>query len=128
MAFELPLFDVAFKANADLSDVQYHLCVVDLSTDVSIGTATANTDTIVGVLQNKPGSAEAAQVRVLGISKVVAGAALTPGCLVTSDTSARASTIVGGSATIYTCGLTLDSTTGAGEMVSVLLTHQGRNG
>lgn len=128
MAFELPLFDVAFTANTDLSSRQFYLCKVDLTADVKVGTVTANTDTIVGVLQNKPGSAQAAQVRVFGVSKVVASGAITPGCLVTGNSSAQAATIIGGSATVYTCGLSLDTTANSGELVSVLLMHQGRNG
>lgn len=126
MAFELPLFDVAFKANADLSSLQYHIVKLDTANDVRIGTCSATTDTPVGILQNKPGSLQAAQVRVFGISKVVASAAMGPGSMVATAANAKAANIATGIAGTYSLGLSLDTVANAGEVASILLTHAGR--
>lgn len=124
MAFEVPLFDVAFSTNADLSSLQYHL--VKVTGAVQVGTCSATTDTPVGILQNKPGNAQAAQVRVHGVSKLVADAAITAGNLVCTAANAKGTTVAINGTAAYTIGIALDTVTAQGEVASVLLTHAGR--
>ena len=124
MAFEIPLFDVAFSTNADLSSLQYYM--VKVTGAVAIGTCSATTDTPVGILQNKPGSAQAAQVRVHGISKAIADGAVTAGSLVATSADAQAAMTATGNVAVYTIGIAMDTVANAGEVCSVLLTHAGR--
>lgn len=64
----------SFEASADLSAKQY--CFVKLGTDGKIAAATATTDAIIGVLQNKPTSGQMGEVVILGITKISADATL----------------------------------------------------
>jgi len=52
-------FDATIAAGADLSSLQYHVIGI-------AGTIATTTDAAIGVLQNKPKSGEAAQVKVIG--------------------------------------------------------------
>lgn len=75
--------DITLPAGADLSAYQYHFAAVDAS---GYGTITsAATTPNLGILQNKPSAAgQAARIRVAGISKLVAGAALNEGDMLAS--------------------------------------------
>src|SRR3989304_416990 len=126
MAIEVPLMDLAFKANADLSTLQFYLVKLDTTAALQIGTCSATTDNPVGVLQNKPGSLQAATVRVQGVSKAVCGGALGNGSLVTTNASSQAAGVGTGVTTSYTLGFALDTVTTAGEVVSIFLKHAGR--
>ena len=67
--------DITLPAAADLSSYQYHFVTVDANGRGTI--TTAATTPVIGILQNKPSAAEApARIRVSGISKLAAGAAL----------------------------------------------------
>ena len=74
-----------FIAGADLTSSKY--CLVKLHTDGTVIVATANTDNIVGVLQNKPASGENALVRFKGTSKVKTGGAISIGAWVSATTA-----------------------------------------
>lgn len=124
MALETPLLDIAFKADADLSSLQYH--IVKVTGEWQCGTASATTDTPLGVLQNKPGSLQAAAVRILGISKVVAAGAITAGNLVGTHSNAKGTAVTAGGTAAYSLGMALDTVAASGEVVSVLLMHAGR--
>jgi len=69
-----PVLDISLEAAEDLSSYQYHF--VTLDSDGKVQLLNAAGDTVIGVLQNDPGSGEEASVRVLGVSKVVANDAL----------------------------------------------------
>lgn len=77
------------QAAADLSTFQYHLVRYSAANAVNLAVL-AVTSNLLGVLQNKPKSGEFATVAYGGISKVVAGAAITAGDLLTTSTSGRA--------------------------------------
>jgi hypothetical protein len=108
--------DLSYITSADLSALQYHLVKDDgLGGLVS---CTAASDVSVGILQNNPASGRDAQVRPVGISKVVCGAAVAAGDLLTSDSTGRAVTasthnmVVGqartagaGAGTVISCSL-----------------------
>lgn len=85
-------FEGSLNSTNDLSAKQFFIVKVDVSNDHSVVLAAAGTDPIVGVLQNKPKAAQAALVRFLGTTKVVAGGTVTRGDLVTSDSAGKAVT------------------------------------
>lgn len=64
--------------------------IVKQDTDGTMILAAASTDKIVGVLQNKPAVGQAALVRLLGTTKVVAGGSIGVGAWVTSDGNGKA--------------------------------------
>lgn len=78
MAFEDDVMDMSFGTILDLSAAQYRF--VKLSGDNMVVLCNSVGDTPIGVLQNKPvGSATTpgvARVRIMGISRVVAGGAV----------------------------------------------------
>lgn len=120
MAYEIGIgADFPFEAAADLSAKQFFFVKVDSAGKVALAAAD---NLAIGVLQNKPKSAEAASVRVHGISKVVAGAAITRGDRVGSDANgkARGGVIVG-----VTLGVALETASADGDVIAVLLHPAG---
>lgn len=89
MATESPLINDGNNttAAADLSTKQFY--AVKLTAARAVNLASANTDSIYGILQNKPKSGEAADVGIFGISKAVAGAAISAGAALMSDTAGK---------------------------------------
>lgn len=111
---------ITLEASADLSTHQHKFVVVDASGQAAL--AGANVD-VVGVLQNKPAAAgRAAEIMVSGISKVIAGAAVTQGSRVRSDASGLA---IDAAATFKAVGFALDAAAGANEVIRVLLKDLG---
>src|SRR5687768_2741480 len=91
MAFENPLYcPPGLVAGADLSAHQFKF--VKLSgTGLQVVVCSAAGENAFGVLQDKPDAqGKAASVATLGVSKVVAGGAIAPGDLVTTDAQGRA--------------------------------------
>jgi hypothetical protein len=80
MATEQRILDVSHPAAEDLSDYQYHFVVLNTSGQVRL--PDSEEEVAYGILQNAPESGEAAGVRIDGISKLVANAALTIGTFV----------------------------------------------
>jgi len=108
-----------FNAGADLSSSQFLFLEWDGS-DATV--ANAITDVPVGVLQNKPTADRAAEVVMLGGTKLVAGGAITAGDLIGVDTSGRAVALtVGTDTTAYILGRALSSATGAGIIISAMI-------
>lgn len=99
------------------SGLQYRF--VKVTGEHECGLATAATDNVVGVLQNKPqGVGHAATVGVFGVSKVEASAAIAAGATVTSTANGRAVTT---STAADVMGIALHSAAAAGELIPVLL-------
>lgn len=73
MATENRVLDVPFEAAEDLSNDQYRIMVLDGG---KVRRPNASTDVPLGVLQNAPGSGEAAAVRLIGVSKIQLGEAV----------------------------------------------------
>jgi hypothetical protein len=75
--------DITLPAAADLSSYQYRFMVVDAN-----GRGTLSTSCLavpLGILQNKPGTADAAaRIRISGVSKLVFGAATNEAALLAS--------------------------------------------
>lgn len=74
------ILDLAFPAGEDLSNDQYRFVV--LTSAGTVRRPDSETEGALGILQNYPAAGEAAAVRVLGQSKLVAGAALGVGAFV----------------------------------------------
>jgi hypothetical protein len=121
MATENAHNDYTFEAAADLTTHQYKFVELDSAGKVVLCNAAA--DLPIGVLQNKPNTGEAATVRVSGISKVSADAALaTIGTLIGTSADGQADAkIVGTDVTEYVVGRTLTTAANAGEIVSALI-------
>lgn len=81
MAYEIQVLDISLEAAEDLSDDQYKFVVMD-GTSGKARRPDSATEYSLGVLQNAPESGEAASIRVLGISKLCANAALSIGTFV----------------------------------------------
>lgn len=112
-------FERTFAAEADLSSSKYRF-VKPGTNDNQIAAAAAATDTIIGVLQNKPQANEHANVRFLGTTKVEAGGAVTKGDYVTSDANGKA--VVTTTEGNQLGGIALEATTnGDGDYIEVLL-------
>lgn len=118
MATSVRDFERTFVAAADLSAKQFYIVKLDSSSN-GVALSAAATDTSIGVLQNTPASGEAATVRFLGTSKVVAGAAITKGAYVTADSSGK------GAATTTdrdnAIGIALEAAAADGDIFEIML-------
>jgi hypothetical protein len=76
-------------AAADLSAREYHLVRYSASERVNQASEAVHSS-LAGVLQNKPRADEFATVGILGLSKVVAGAAVAANVFLTTNASGRA--------------------------------------
>ncbi len=125
MAFEQNLHTFTRPANADLSAAQYKLVKLANSSGVArAALVAAATDDAVGVLQNAPDAAgREATIAFGGVSKVMAGAAITAGASLTADASGRV--VATSQATDVIVGKALESAGAAGDIIPVLLTLQG---
>ena len=77
MSTEQAIWRESFEAAEDLSDYQYHFVVLNTSGKVRL--PDAEDEVAIGILQNAPESGEAAEVMIIGKSKLVANAILTIG-------------------------------------------------
>ena len=85
------------------------------------GLSTASTDLSIGVMQNKPQVTNmAATVAIRGVTQVMAGAAITAGAQVMSNTAGKAVTYVAGTG-VLPLGIAVEAASGADTLTSVLL-------
>lgn len=116
MAYQLdPILDKAFKANADLSAKQFY--IVKLVSAETVDVCSAANDKPIGILQNKPKAGEAAIVRVLGVSRVVADGALAVDA--NYGTSADGQAVAKTASGDLILGRVLEGTSAAGELATV---------
>jgi len=80
MATENKILDLSFPADEDLSADKYHFVV--LTSSGTVRRPNNGTETPIGILQNAPTAGQAANVRLIGVSKLVANAVLTVGLFV----------------------------------------------
>jgi len=74
MSYEIDTLDITMKAAADLSSYQY--CFVKLTADNTVNVC-GDGEQALGILQNKPTVAgQAARVRVMGASRIIASETL----------------------------------------------------
>lgn len=115
MATEAILLNYTRKAASDLSASQY--CFVKQAATGRVSVCSSSGENAFGVLQDTPTAIDrAANVCVLGVTKVVAGATVAIGSLVQTDASGRAIDVAGG----VVLGEAV-SGGGVGEVISILL-------
>lgn len=113
-------FKITLEAGADLSSSQYNFVKLDSSGDAV--ECSAVTDKPVGVLQNKPTAGQAAEIVVVGLTKVSTNAALAIGDLVGTSSDGQAAAYVAGTDTTkYVVGTVLVTSGGADEITSILV-------
>jgi hypothetical protein len=122
MAYQISAYavKVTLVAGADLSDQQFRF--VTIGADGTCDVADATTDKPVGVLQNSPREGEEAEVMVVGGTKLVSGAALANGSVISTDDEGRGAAItVGTDTTRYNLGTTIFASGATGEIATVLI-------
>jgi len=88
MSQQAGVLDITFTAGADLRTKQYY--IMYLSADQTVDVCGSNGKAI-GVLQNEPNDGEAALVRVVGTTKVIASdTSIAAGDYLTSDGNGQA--------------------------------------
>lgn len=108
------------EAGQDLSSHQYKFVTIASDGQIDPTGAGLAAD---GVLQDDPAAAgRAGLVMTLGTTKVVAGAAVTRGAKVTSDSTGRAVTATTGN---FICGRAITTAGAAGELMEVELIPGG---
>lgn len=119
MAIESRVWDESYDAAVDLSAKQYF--IVKLDANGRIVLAAAAGDTLLGILQNDPSAlGRPGTVRQLGISKAVAGAAITLGDEVISDGAGKViSTATAGDRIL---GVALEAAAADGDVISISMT------
>lgn len=106
---------VGFTASADLSAKQYYAVKISGSRTVTVCAAT--TDIPIGILQNAPTSGQAAEVCVIGHTKVNSDGVITRGTPVGTSADGQIVTYVAGTDTTKYCiGQALVSISNAGEI------------
>lgn len=122
MAVEVPLFTITLEAAADLSAHQFKF--VKLDSNGKVAAISAITDCPVGVLQNKPSAdGMAAEVAVLGVTKVQGDADLARGAMIytSSDGQALSTTPLTVASTNFICGQVLRDNSTAGGLATALI-------
>lgn len=112
-------FQKTFNSTNDLSALEYLIVKEDVSNDNAVVAASAATDPVVGILQNKPKANQGALVQWLGSSKVQAGGTITAGDRVTANSSGKAITTTSSGNSVV--GIALQSAV-SGDIFEVLLT------
>lgn len=97
MAFEFSNAAVktTFTAGEDLSAKQYHFVEID-NGNGTVKAVNAATDRPIGVLQNAPTSGQAAEVTIVGGTKVKCGGSASAGQALFANSSGQAVTLVFG--------------------------------
>lgn len=107
------------QAVADLSGAQYHLLRHTAEGQVAVASdAGAGVDELVGILQNKPTSGNAATVGYQGQSKITVGGSVTVHTLLTTNGAGRATAATSGN---WTFGQALEAASANGEVIRCLL-------
>jgi len=120
MSYEESLTKISLIADGDQSGNQYKFLKGD-TTGVALqdGAGLA----CIGVLQNKPTDAQVAEVGVMGVTKVAAGAAVARWANVQSDATGRAIAAI---AADFSQGIALEAAAAAGDVIAVLLRPQAQ--
>lgn len=108
-----------WPAAADLSTKRYFIVKQNSSKQVALGAAA--TDSLIGVLQNKPKQGEGALVRFGGTSKVVASAAISVGARVTSTAAGKAVATTTTNDTVI--GIALEAAGADGDIIEIQLVN-----
>ena len=119
-----PIHTESFKADADLSSKQFYF-VKMTANPREVGVCSGTTDKPIGVLLNKPDAAgKAAEVMIMGRTKVSSDAALNEAAAIgtSADGQAVAKTVTtGGDSTHYVVGTIVAASGGAAEMAEAII-------
>lgn len=115
MSFEQDVKSISLEANGDQSGNQNRFMLLGAD---GIALNTVEGGRCTGVLQDKPIDENIGAVAYGGVVKVVAGAAVTRGVDVQSDTTGRAIAALTGD---YSQGTALEAAGAANEIIAVLL-------
>lgn len=120
MSFEIPGFKyTGVCGSVTLAAKQYYF--VSQDTDGTLIVPAGVTAKPIGILQNAPAIGQEAEVMVDGISKVVAGGAISIGATVGIYAGGKAKAIVPGTDTTqYILGIALEEATADGDIIAVL--------
>ena len=115
---------ITLIAGADLSANQFRF--VDVNSSGQTVRTSAAGQRIVGVQLDKAGeitsaAGEASEVAIMGVVKIVAGAAFAAGVEVKSDDEGRAISAATEVNNHYAAGIALEAATAAGQVISVLM-------
>lgn len=125
MATELQPYTLkdTFIAGADLSAATNQYKFVKMNgTGQQVVLCAAATDRPIGVLQNTPPSGGAAEVVLIGRSKIQADAALNPGDLIGTSADGQADAkIIGTDVTNYAVGVVFEGAAAADEIISAFI-------
>ncbi len=122
MAYEAQQIAHSFPSAATLASSQYLFGLLNSSGNIAVNTVAGGFCT--GVIQDNSSVVGAAsKVALLGITKVVAGAAITCGAQIMSNASGQAVTCTSGGASM---GQALQTASGANSIIAMLLTGHGR--
>ncbi len=119
--------DLSFKAAADLRTNQYDFVKLDASGNCILASVAG--ERVIGVLQNKPNLNETAVVRPIGLSKIVASAAINPADPIattatgTAKTASRLVAATGAASNVV--GFALRAASGAGVIITAHLSSPG---
>ncbi len=117
MAYSEALHSISLNAARDLSNYQYRFVQVD--SDGQVDYVQSAGGSAIGVLQNKPDAAgRAGTVALIGITKIVASAAIAAGADVSSAADGRAVTAA---STYKILGKALEAADAAGDIISMVL-------
>ena len=119
--------DLSFRAAADLRTNQYNFVKLDANGDVILASVVG--ERVLGVLQNKPNLGETAVVRVIGVSKVVASAAIAAGDFLTTSAAGQGKTalrlVAATGVASNVIGMALRAAAGAGVIIAVDIQRTG---
>lgn len=125
MALEQPGFMVGFLlAAADLSAKQFLAVKVDNTGKIAVAGAG---DHAIGVLQDTPASGEPGCVMLDGVTKMVAGGAITAGDLIAADANGKAKVAVKGRTDTSDAGGAVDALLGS-NVLGIALTAAAADG
>ena len=111
---------LTLTASADLSAKQFYFVKIDGAGTCDV--CSGATDKPVGVLQNKPTSGQAAEIVVLGVTKISSDAALTAGNLIGTSADGQADAKTPGTDTTeYIVGQMVTTTGTAGVIGTAIV-------
>jgi hypothetical protein len=123
MAVDFGGQDITVTAGADLTGKRYH--AVKMQTNGTVVLAGVDGEQCVGVVQNAPtGAGKTGRLRINGVSKVVAGAAVEEGAELSANTSGR---FVTASAGQYVHAVALEPADADGDIVRAMVVNYQKN-
>jgi hypothetical protein len=128
MSQQTGILDRTFKASIDLDTKQYYIVKMETSSTpygvtlpTSAAHSAAQTNVLIGILQNKPKQGEAAVVRIAGTSKVKCSTPMSIGALITSGTPAGQA-MVAETDKDWVIGTLLETVSAADDIAEILIT------